>query len=164
MIIVNFWRKNKNAQVGHAIYIDISSNTFKRELKATLTTDWILNLPLTKHCEDILLLKRQNIRVYSDFWIHLRKLKAQWIPLTSSCSHQLPKSKVRNQKCKNVSTKKYHPMLLDKKDVHPDNNDINDDIADSKVRHHYWSNSYRKLDRVIRYFLWTNALFGAWME
>ena len=39
MIIVNFWRKNKNAQVGHAIYIDISSNTFKRELKATLTTD-----------------------------------------------------------------------------------------------------------------------------
>ena len=36
--------------------------------------------------------------------------------------------------------------------AHSDNNDINDDIADSKVRHHYWSNSYRKLDRVIRYF------------
>ena len=48
--------------------------------------------------------------------------------------------------------------------VHPDNNDINDDIADSKARHHYWLNSYRKLDRVIRYFLWTDALFGAWME
>ena len=49
-------------------------------------------------------------------------------------------------------------------DEHSDNNDINDDIADSKARHHYWSNSYRKLDRVIRYFLWTDALFGAWME
>ena len=48
--------------------------------------------------------------------------------------------------------------------VHPDNNDINDDIADSKARHHYWLNSYRKLDRVIRYFLWTDALFGVWME
>ena len=52
----------------------------------------------------------------------------------------------------------------DDDDVHPDNNDINDDIADSKVRHHYWSNSYRKLDRVIRYFLWTDALFGVRME
>ena len=103
-------------------YINLSSNTLKKELKATLKTDWILNLPLTKYCDKILLLKRQHIRFYSDFWIHLRKLKAQWIPLTSSCSHQLPKSKVRNQKCKNVSTKKYHPMLLDKKDVPPDNN------------------------------------------
>ena len=36
--------------------------------------------------------------------------------------------------------------------AHSDNNDINDDIADSKARHHYWLDSYRKLDRVIRYF------------
>ena len=52
----------------------------------------------------------------------------------------------------------------DDDDVHPDNNDINDDVADSKVRHHYWLNSYRKLDRVIRYFLWTDAVLGVWME
>ena len=43
--------------------------------------------------------------------------------------------------------------------IPPGNNDINDDKADSKARHHYWLESYRKLDRDIRYFLRHAALF-----
>ena len=123
IIIVDFWRKKKMPRLATP-YINLSSNALKRELKETLTTDWNLNLPLTKFRDEIWLLKQQNISFYSDSWIHLRKLRDKnrnvfWrrIPLPSSCSHQLPKRKVRNQKHKTVSTKKYHPLLLDEKDI-----------------------------------------------
>ena len=87
IIIVNFWRKNEECP-GWPGHINLSSNKVKRELKATLITDWILNLPLTKHRDEILLLKRQNIRFYSDFWIHLRKLRDKIrTRLTYICAH-----------------------------------------------------------------------------